>query len=60
MCNDKKNKPTKTEFVKQVHESKSCGEIRVNTSAYDLNENGGFQKSRNQSYGSNFPRSMKM
>lgn len=59
MCNDKKNKPTKTEFVKQVQESKSCG-IRANTSAYDLNENGGFQKSKAQSFGSNFPRSMKL
>jgi hypothetical protein len=56
---NKKSKLTKTEFVKQVQESMSCG-IRLNTNAYDLNENGGFQKGKGQSGESNFSLSIKL
>lgn len=59
MDNEKKSKLTKSEFVKQVQESRSY-DTRLNTNAYDLNENGGFQKGRTQSCGENFLRSIKL
>lgn len=59
MYGEKKSKLTKTEFVKQVKESRSY-DTSLNTNAYDLNENGGFQKSKSQSCGENFLRSIKL
>lgn len=44
MNEEKQTKPTKTEFIKQIQDS--MNEIQPRTSAYDLKENGGFQKTR--------------
>lgn len=53
--NKRKMKLTKTEFMKQIQENRSCNiRLNTNTNAYDLNENGGFQKSKGQ-YGESNP-----
>jgi len=43
----RENKPTKTEFIKQLQ--KSDQGHKSNSSAYDLNENGGFNRKRDNS-----------
>lgn len=42
---NKKEKPTKIDFIKEVQES--LYEIRGKTNAYDLSTHGGFQRAKN-------------
>jgi hypothetical protein len=47
MKTQRENKPTKTEFIKQLQRSEPGHKSK--TSAYDLNENGGFNRKRDNS-----------
>jgi hypothetical protein len=45
MENNKKEKPTKIDFIKDAKES--LYEIKGKTNAYDLSTHGGFQRAKN-------------